>query len=154
MQVVRLCSHRSDPAWSPLDGVGASITGGRWNSPGKRVAYTASCGALAMLEYLVHSSTTPKNLILSIVVIPDSLDIERSHWAPVDLAASRQIGDEWIARAECPVLEVPSVLAPRQKNYLINPLHPLFKAIKITDRNPFAFDSRLISFSSTSVPTP
>src|SRR6185437_3319979 len=111
MQVVRLCPYRPDPAWSPLDGVGASITGGRWNSPGKRIAYTASCGALAMLEYLVHSSTTPKNLILSIVQIPETLEIERTQWTPNDLAASRQIGDEWIVRAKSPVLEVPSVLA-------------------------------------------
>jgi RES domain-containing protein len=88
--------------------------------------YTASCGALAILEYMAHLSVMPKDMLLYLIEVPDSLPIERmSGWAPVDILASRQIGDEWINHRASLVLEVPSVLAPRQKNYLINPLHPV-----------------------------
>jgi RES domain-containing protein len=103
MRVVRLAKRQ----YAGLDGNGAAIIGGRWNSKGKLVAYTASCGALAVVEYLAHLSGLPKGLML--------------------------------------MLEVPSVLVPRQKNYLINPQHPLFGAIKIIERNPFAFDKRLLA---------
>jgi RES domain-containing protein len=36
-----------------LDGEGARLYGGRWNSPGVRVAYAADSPALAVLEVLV-----------------------------------------------------------------------------------------------------
>ena len=149
MRAIRLCTRH----YPPLDGVGASITGGRWNSPGKHVVYTASCGALAALEYLVHVGTrVPKGMLLVLLDIPESLPLERtSGWAPSDIAASRRIGDEWIEAGASPVLQVPSVLVPRQNNYLLNPLHPLFGAIKVIDQNPFAFDSRLLSSTTARV---
>ena len=71
--------------------------------------------------------------------------MERTAWFPVDTNQSRQMGDEWIRHEKVPILEVPSVLVPRQKNYLINPLHRLSPAIKIIDESPFALDSRLLS---------
>jgi RES domain-containing protein len=147
MRVVRLCKR----AYLPLDGIGASITGGRWNSPGKRVVYTASCGALASLEYLVHvGAHLPVGLLLVKIEIPDGLAIETTDdWAPADLGASRRIGDDWIDSNESAVLEVPSVLIPRQKNFLLNPLHPMFVDIKIAHRSPFAFDTRLLSLVSS-----
>ena len=142
MLVVRLCSRRHPP----LDGEGASIAGGCWNSPGRRVVYTASCGALAALEYAAHLSTFPVGMILVLVEVPDTISVEKTAaWSPADAAACRQIGDEWFDHQKSAVLEVPSVLVPRQKNYLLNPLHPLFGAIKILEETPFAFDSRLLS---------
>ncbi|SRR5712691_2211154 len=141
MRAVRLCSRKH----STLDGIGASITGGRWNSPGKPVTYLASCGALAILEYLVHLKTLPKDMVLMFVEIPDTLEIQKTEWLPADSKAIRQIGDEWIVSKSTAILQVPSVLVPRQKNYLINPAHPLFGAIKILETTPFAFDSRILS---------
>lgn len=146
MRVVRL-SKRKHPG---LDGTGAAITGGRWNSKGKAVAYTSSCGALAIIEYLANLRKLPSSLMLMLIEIPDTLDIEKVHSIPADPAAFLQIGDDWLDSKSTPVLEVPSVLVPRQKNYLINPAHPLFAAIKILETNPFAFDSRLLS----SIPPP
>lgn len=80
-----------------------------------------------------------------LIEIPDTLRIERVHSVPADPAAFLQIGDEWLESKATAVLEVPSVLVPRQKNYLINPEHPLAASISIVEANPFAFDSRLIS---------
>ncbi len=141
MRVVRLTKRRH----VGLDGAGAAITGGLWNSPGKRVMYAASCSALAIVEYLAHLDTLPAALILMLIEIPDTLEIERVHLQPADVAASRQIGDDWLESKSTVAMEVPSVLAPRQKNYLINPGHPMIGAIRIVESNPFAFDSRLLS---------
>ncbi len=109
------------------------------------MAYTASCAALAVVEYLAHLSTLPGGLMLMLIEIPDTLMIERVHSIPADPEAFTQIGNEWLDSKATPVPEVPSVLVPRQKNYLINPRHPLFGAISVIEKNPFAFDSRLVS---------
>jgi RES domain-containing protein len=109
--------------------------------------YSASCGALACLEYLVHVGTDfPTGMILVLIDIPDTLHIERTAgWAPADVSASRRIGDEWLDAKSSVILEAPSVLVPRQKNYLLNPLHPLFAEITIVEQTPFAFDARLLA---------
>ena len=128
-----------------LDGKGAAIAGGRWNSKGRAVTYTASCGALAVVEYLAHLSKLPGGLMLTVVEIPDTLDVERVRFVPADPLALIQIDDDWLESKSTAVLEVPSVLVPRQVNYLINPAHPLAAAIKVIESNPFAFDDRLLS---------
>jgi RES domain-containing protein len=38
---------------------------------------------------------------------------------------------------------VPSVVIPEEFNYLINPRHPDFNALKIGPAEPFSFDMRL-----------
>lgn len=143
MRVIRLTKRKHAEA---LDGKGAAITGGRWNSAGNAVIYAASCGALAAFEYLAHADKTvfPATLVFLTIEVPD-LQIEKVHTPPADVAASRQIGDEWLASKSTILLEVPSVLIPKQKNYLLNPAHPLFGAVRIIEINPFAFDSRLLS---------
>ncbi len=144
MRVIRLTKRAHA---TTLDGKGAAITGGRWNSVvGKAVVYAASCGALAAFEYLAHAdkSVFPATLVFMTIEVPD-LQMERVHTPPADVAASRQIGDDWLASKSTILLEVPSVLIPKQKNYLLNPDHPLFGAIRIVETNPFAFDSRLLS---------
>ena len=40
---------------------------------------------------------------------------------------------------------MPSVLVPSQWNYLLNPRHPMFAAIKLIEEFPFVYDSRLLS---------
>jgi RES domain-containing protein len=141
MRAVRLCT-RQHPG---LDGTGSQLFGSRWNSPGRAVVYAASCGALAVLEYIVHLSDLPANLLLVGIEIPQTLPFEEIHSIPADPKAFRQLGDEWLQHNGTAVLRVPSVLVPRQWNVLINPAHPLFASIKIVDQSPFAFDSRLLS---------
>lgn len=138
-----------------LDGRGAAIAGGRWNSKGKAVTYTASCGALAVVEYLAHISTLPRGLMLTVIEIPDTLAIERVHSIPADPLAFLRIGDDWLDSKSSPVLEVPSVLVPRQVNYLINPEHTLVGAIRVIESNPlrsiagFCRQSRRLETSKT-----
>ncbi len=144
MRVVRLAKR----LYADLSGNGAAVSGARWHSNGKPMAYTAACGALAVVEYLAHLSMLPSGLMLMLIEIPDTLRIERVHSIPADPTVFSRIGDDWLDSKATAVLEVPSVLVPRQKNYLINPAHPLFEAISIIESNPFAFDSRLLSFST------
>ena len=144
MRVVRLAKRKhADPS-----GIG-STTGARWNSVGKQVVYTASCGALAVLEYLAHIPTgiLPAGLLLMQIEVPDNLKMEVVHDVPADALAFTRIGDEWLDSGATAVLQVPAVLVPRQKNYLLNPHHPLFGAVSVLESYPFAFDSRLLSFT-------
>jgi RES domain-containing protein len=41
-------------------------------------------------------------------------------------------------------LEVPSVLVPERRNYLINPVHPEMKNLRITARYTHPFDQRFL----------
>ena len=141
MRVVRLCTRRHPE----LDGEGPRLFGSRWNSPGRPVVFTASCTALAALEYLAHAEELPIGMLLKWIEVPDTLKMETVHSVPADVSAFRQLGDEWLKQQAAPVMRVPSVLAPRQWNLLLNPAHSLFYAIKVVDESPFAFDSRLLS---------
>lgn len=71
MKAYRLCGRSR----GPKDAAGASLRGGRWNSPGVAVLYCASSLSLACLEQVVHTRT-PDNLPLlhyAEVLIPDDL---------------------------------------------------------------------------------
>lgn len=144
MTVIRLCTRKH----KELDGIGASITGGRWNSKGRRVVYTASCTALAVLEGLVHMKTLPKNLLLLKIEIPSTLQMEKVWQVYADIGQSQQAGDEWLHAEDKAVLSVPSVIAPLQRNYILNPAHKLASAIGVVDETPFVMDSRLIGHLS------
>jgi RES domain-containing protein len=147
MTVVRLCTRQ----YFELDGIGASKTGGRWNSKGKSVVYTASCTALAILEALGHMSQFPRNLLLLTIEIPATLKCEEILHLPAETNASQQLGDEWLVAGQSPILSVPSVVAPGQRNYLLNPAHTLFQAIQLTRTQPFAMDWRLVAHLSPEI---
>ncbi|MFZ2009524.1 MAG: RES family NAD+ phosphorylase, partial [Candidatus Sulfotelmatobacter sp.] len=97
-------------ARSPLDGEGAYLYGGRWSSPGTRLAYTSEHQSLAMLEYFVHldPDDAPPDLVLVTAELPNDLPSKviaphelPSSWrrspAPADLA---RIGDEFVTQAK------------------------------------------------------
>jgi len=127
MHVIRLCTRE----FPGIDGAGAELYGGRWNSPGRPVVYTSSCAALATLEYLAHVTKFPKNMWMVNIDVPDTLGFEKVNLLPADPSVFRQLGDEWLEANKSPVLCVPSVLVPSQGNYLLNPKHPMFGAIKL-----------------------
>ena len=78
-------------ARAPLDGEGAYLYGGRWSSPGTRLAYTSEHQSLAMLEYFVHleAEEAPPDLVLVTAEIRDDLPIQRicSRGTSISLAA-------------------------------------------------------------------
>ncbi|HVI47408.1 MAG TPA: RES family NAD+ phosphorylase [Chitinophaga sp.] len=150
MDVYRIskCAYIND-----LSGTGARLYGGRWNSPGHAIVYTAGSRALSALEVLVHIPL--KNIVqdfcIATIHIPDDITIKAM--AKQDLPSGWQslapdpelqcIGDEWIETSKYAVLRIPSVVIPEEFNYLINPLHPEAERITITNMQPFLFDQRL-----------
>jgi RES domain-containing protein len=139
-------------ARTAFDGEGARLEGGRWNSPGMPVVYTSASAALAALEILVHlgrGSVLDSYVLISCVfeerlvteLDPGRLpDDWRTYPAP---AALQSIGDEWLASGSSVVLRVPSVVVATEANYLLNPRHPDFRAIRVHSPQPFVFDPRL-----------
>jgi RES domain-containing protein len=139
----------------PFNGEGSYRYGGRWSSPGTRLAYSSQNLSLAMLEYFVHIDrrNAPADLVVVSAVVPDEVSRItvspnqlqagwRSTPAPEGLTAH---GDEFITNGLACVLIVPSAINPRESNWLIHPLHPDFKKIRIGEAEPFAYDSRLLS---------
>lgn len=129
----------------PLDGIGASLMGNRWNSKGVRMAYTSGSRALCCLELLVHvsASTVPDELVLAEVEVPEDLII-RSKYAPGGSVSQRQHGDVWVKRARSAAMLVPSVIIPEEMNLLINPEHPDAGKIQLIEVKPYSFDARLL----------
>lgn len=139
-------------AAAAFDGEGARLHGGRWNSPGVPVVYTAESRALAILEVLAGlesvSAVAPYVLVevafhdrLVEVLEPDALP---GNWRKSPPPPRTQaIGDRWAHELRSAVLRVPSVLVPVEANYLLNPEHPDFPTIEIGEPVDFRLDTRL-----------
>jgi len=144
---------RAAYAHTPFDGEGAYRYGGRWSSPGTRLAYASEHQSLAMLEYFVHldPQDAPEDLVLATADVPDSVsrqvitvkDLPRN-WretpAPPELA---QTGDEFAKKGKKCVLVLPSALAVNENNWLINPGHPEFERIVVNPPGPLHYDARM-----------
>jgi RES domain-containing protein len=146
---------RKPYAKTPLDGEGPFRFGGRWSSPGTRIAYTAEHLSLAMIEYFVHidANDPPKDLVVVAADIPES--VSRTVMRPNELPANWRavpappalaaIGDSFAAQRKSALLVLPSALAPSESNWLINPLHREFAKIKVRPPGPFEYDARFFA---------
>jgi RES domain-containing protein len=139
-------------ARSAFAGDGARIYGGRWNSPGTAMLYTAQSQSLAVLEMLVHldSPDLLRKYVLIEVSIDPSYVIDLSiatlprNWRADPVPPRVQaIGDDWVAGGTSAVLRVPSTLVPGESNFLLNPRHPDFGKMRIGKPIPFPYDPRL-----------
>ena len=144
MLVWRLCRRPH----ADLSGEGGRRVSGRWHTAGKPVIYTAYEPALAILEVRVHLDLSFEDLPDDYVLMGIDLTklagaVERVDPPMSSLTETRAFGDAWLAGKASAVLRVPSVLAPRGMNYLINPLHPDAKEAYISEIEDFKFDGRL-----------
>jgi len=134
-----------------LDGTGAAVHGGRWNSPGRRVIYASETYAGAVLEKLVHTNIgrIPKNQRYIEIVVPPNVAIEEvtprevPGWDAADQVASTALGDRWYDSRRTAVLLVPSVVTLVERNVLINQDHPQFRRIRAGGPKPVVWDERL-----------
>ena len=147
----RIVKHKYS-AEKAFDGEGARRYGGRWNSRGTPVVYTAQSQSLAVLEMLVHLDNADLllNYIFYPVTIPDSLiDSVADASLPQEwqydpaLPRLREIGDAWVASGASAVLRVPSSVVPSEYNYLLNPKHGEFGKMKVGSAVGYRFDPRL-----------
>ena len=142
-------------AKKPFDGEGAYRFGGRWSSPGVRLAYTAEHLSLAIIEYFVHidADDPPKDLMVVQAEVPDAISrvavsarqLPRNWRAippPPELA---EIGGDFVQSRQAAILLVPSALAPAESNWLINPRHPEFRRVRVHAPEPFQYDPRFFS---------
>jgi RES domain-containing protein len=136
-----------------FNGEGARLYGGRWNSPGVSVVYTAQSQSLAALELLVHLENS--DVLAEYVVIEARFDdslitripkasLPQDWRASPPPASARAIGDTWIAEEPSAVLELPSAIIPAENIYLLNPQHRDFAQIEIGEPQAFEFDLRLM----------
>jgi RES domain-containing protein len=148
-----MLAYRIAPGRHPVfDPTGASLWGGRWNSPGRRVIYAAETYSAAMLETLVHLShpSPPPSFLFVRIEIPNEVLVERVDandlpgWGDMDMKVSRVFGDRWYDERRSAVLLVPSVvtLGP-EMNVVINVDHPDFKYLKADPPRPVQWDARL-----------
>lgn len=135
-----------------VTGEGARLNGGRWNKAGINCLYTAESRALSVLEYAVNVtiSSIPKELSIVVLEIPDSghLIVDNkvlpTNWNHHDVSDETQtLGTALLEKNENLVIRIPSVVIPQEYNYIINPLHPDMKKVKIVDVTAFSFDVRL-----------
>ena len=124
-----------------LSGMGAALTGGRWNPLGMPVVYCSETSSLAMLETLARTKGLPDSPTFGIldVTVPDTRIVE----LPFNEAAQNSQQAGAAALKEHLAFAVPSVVNPLERNIVINPLHPRFGAVKPGAIRTFRFDARL-----------
>lgn len=149
MEVFRLSRKKHGTA---LSGKGASAAGGRWNSKGVEIIYTATSRALAVAEVVVHLdvSNLPKDFMMLQIFIPDDSPIQTvvpsqlpDSWNcfPPSLA-TQYVGNQFIENREFLLTKVPSAVIRGDYNLLINPSHALFRTIRILSAENFMMDNR------------
>ncbi|MBB5708386.1 RES domain-containing protein [Sphingopyxis panaciterrulae] len=143
MIVYRLCKA----ARIALDGEGARLWGGRWNSAGRPMVYTAATPSLAVLEVLVHldlpAELLPDDLRLLTIEVPDDAPVQQLDVDPADGAACVAQGDAFLDAGNVLSLRVRSVVVPQEWNLLLNVRHADMDKVKIIANEPFQLDPRL-----------
>lgn len=142
-----------------FSGQGAKDWGGRWNSRGVAVVYTAAHRSLSILEVLVHvkggAGTGRGAISVPFYIYPISFEsalLEEFPSASLPAgwnsepptAASQGLGDAWVLAARSPVLVVPSVIVLEERNYILNPNHSHFPEVQIGSPVVCSFDPRLL----------
>ena len=139
------------PAHAPgLDGEGARLWGGRWNSPGVGMVYCATSLALAALEMLVHLPPAMRRAGALPVLVAVGLDVPDDQIGPLNLNllpddqdACRIWGNQWIASQSGLAMVVQSMVIKQERNVLLNPAHPAMADVRVISQEPFIFDDRL-----------
>jgi len=138
------------PYAQQVDGRGAALFGGRWNSVGLPVVYTAQHRSLAVLEYWVNNPLPVPDLMMVSLELPDDslrevpLNDLPDNWTSYSFESPcAYLGDQWLKSQETLLLQVPSVVVPQEHNILINLAHPLKNRVRELDSLPFIIDVRM-----------
>jgi RES domain-containing protein len=133
-------------------GFGSTLASGRWHTKGAlQMVYSGSSRALCQLEKRVHANgASVKDQALMRLQMPGGVALMNlggqdlpSDWR-TNLAATRAIGDAWLAGGTSLGLWVPSYVEPAEFNLLINPMVPAYQHIVVEiERHPFEFDPRM-----------
>lgn len=134
----------------------ASGVANRWNKNEEYVIYAGSSRALSILELTAHRSFISLDESYKILAIElnlsksDVKEIKLSdlpdNWKSITAYPDLQkLGSDWYKSLTHLVFKVPSVLVPKEFNYLIHTKHPDFnKKVQIKEIENFNWDKRLI----------
>jgi RES domain-containing protein len=132
------------PSHDPIDGAGAYKYGGRWNSKGTYVVYTASTLALARCEMARHANldSLPEGMMVYEIEIPDEhcLDIQTlpEDWrADPESSSTQLVGDRLMQNPDVLSIKVPSVCDTKSVNYVLNVSSRYFSLVKIIKQYAF-----------------
>lgn len=142
MLVYRICKAE----FAQLDGEGARLFGGRWNSPGLSAVYTSTHLSLAALELLVHVDfeNLPLDLVwLKIEIAPKVSKTTFLEFKAPNETISTAFGDAWLKSNSELCLEVPSAVLSVEGNIILNPRHAEMGEVRLLETNKFEFDERL-----------
>ncbi|WP_036293935.1 RES family NAD+ phosphorylase [Methylosinus sp. PW1] len=137
--------------FADLEGGGGLLFPARWHNAGRPILYAAESPAGALLEVLAHLDREDFPDALRLIEIdiadPPSLETLSPEALPPfwreDISVTRSIGDAWLASGRSLALRVPSVLAPRTWNQLLNPRHADSTTMRIVATEHFPLDERL-----------
>ncbi|QBG48805.1 RES domain-containing protein [Verrucomicrobia bacterium S94] len=136
-----------------FSGEGARLAGGRWNSEGFAVIYTAESLSLSLLEIIVHLEFKETlNLYKAIPIRVPEKKIEAIDTAalppdwnsPLPHPATLLSGNNWLRNQSSPALRVPSAIVPIESNILLNPVHPDFQSLEIGEPVDLPVDPRVL----------
>lgn len=145
------CYRIADPRFPVVDGTGAALVGGRWNSVGEPVVYASLSFSGAIVEQLAHSGIgqLPPRVFVTITLprgvrVCEPLPVALRGWDDDDCVASRRIGRAWLREASAVALIVPSkTAAPIERHVLLNPLHADFHSLDISAPEVLVWGARL-----------
>ena len=151
----RIAADAPGHAADDLSGLGAKLTGGRWNSKGVPMVYCSTSIALATLEtvHYLRAGGLPFNRFLVRIEVPAAvwqarrlIDPVPGGWGaiPAGRSASRA-GDGWSAAGKTALLVVPSVIVPDECNVLLNPRHLDAAAITASTVRRWHYDPRFFA---------
>lgn len=135
-----------------LSGEGAKINGGRWNHKSIPCIYTSESRALSLLEYTVNVNIDeiPRALSITTLEIPDediliiSEDSLPGNWKQIPIPSStKNFGTHFLNATAKLAIKIPSSVMPDEFNYILNPLHPNSKHIKVLEIQDLAYDVRI-----------
>jgi RES domain-containing protein len=133
--------------YADLTGEGARLYGGRFNPPGIPAVYSSESISLALLEILVHldKSEVPADYVVMAIRFAGRIVTRRRRSDLVDVGqfTPTRFRASFYHHA---ILRVPSVIVPREKNYVLFPEADGFDAT-IDWMEPLDFDRRLVSFA-------
>lgn len=138
-------------ARTALSGDGARRYGGRWNERGSAIVYLGGTLSLAALETFVHLTAADVHLSFAAieVLVADDIPIGELDDLPTNWREEpppgemKALGSAWARAGETALLRVPSVIVPRESNYLLDPAHPDFGRFTVLPPQPFGFDQRM-----------
>jgi RES domain-containing protein len=108
-------------------------------------------GRFARFEVLANADDLADDYVTTRIEIPDGIEVTVIFIADLPPGwdegeatnATRDIGTNWAKGLTTVVLSVPSVVIPRERNYILNPAHPDFARIRFHEPESFYFDDRL-----------